>query len=799
MNSLNRSFVSLSALFYDWKWLSAYLPVDDSHSSQTLSKLLSEIFSPIDVSVKNELLLHVEEANLLAYGISTDKALPNLNFIEPTTRTPLSTSFSNLNEARKRKYYKPMNFGIETDYLPVSIEDYQTWIQSSAHKDAWSSLITEFQTKALSILRDFKIETASVDILNALQHQFSNLPSLYLSGMESPDLSIFTLAKIRAGLASSLYEKALSDTNDKVLNKNDFLLLGGALSGIQNFIYDTPTKGAGKSLKARSFYLQMLVEAVLAEIQQRLHLDLTHTIYSSGGGFYIVCSNLATKKEGLIELSHEIESYFYSKFNGKLSISLEWTEMSKNNLAANSDPNSQTLKDVWMGLSQKLSDKKKRKFLHLISNQQDFFEPKDGRPQKRQSQLFDNELIELGKFLNKTSGLELKNSNGKDVDLEADSNSVELLATSSGTWTLKLVGRANISRPIDSLLMTVFVDGDSSESIYLLGGNFVPEEKGIPIDYSKLADMSVGVKRLGVLRMDVDNLGWLFGNGFSLEKHSLARLSALSYSLDYFFRGYINSIFNERLNTHVLKLKEKEKPNESQGNQEATKEKIRFRDKCILLYSGGDDLFCLGSWDAVWVLASLLRSKFYEFVGEHPSVTLSGGLVLVKGTYPIAAAARLSNEEENNAKTKIFSFNGEDNAKNSISIFNTPLNWDFEFPIINALYEDLALFVGSSGIGPNLLTNIFGWYSMATSVESSPKQKLAWRWLSAYQMSRIARILNDGQTIRFKEWILDLQRTMYEGGEYRRISGESIVIHEGSYSFLTYLSLSARLTELTLK
>ena len=45
-------------------------------------------------------------------------------------------------------------------------------------------------------------------------------------------------------------------------------------------------------------------------------------------------------------------------------------------------------------------------------------------------------------------------------------------------------------------------------------------------------------KRLGVLRMDVDNLGQIFQQGILPERATLSRYAALSRSFDYFFSGY---------------------------------------------------------------------------------------------------------------------------------------------------------------------------------------------------------------------------------------------------------------------
>ncbi|MDW8101235.1 MAG: hypothetical protein RML36_17335, partial [Anaerolineae bacterium] len=49
---------------------------------------------------------------------------------------------------------------------------------------------------------------------------------------------------------------------------------------------------------------------------------------------------------------------------------------------------------------------------------------------------------------------------------------------------------------------------------------------------------SKGIQRLGVLRMDVDNLGKLFAEGFG-ENATLSRVAALSFAISLFFEGWV--------------------------------------------------------------------------------------------------------------------------------------------------------------------------------------------------------------------------------------------------------------------
>jgi CRISPR-associated protein Csm1 len=85
--------------------------------------------------------------------------------------------------------------------------------------------------------------------------------------------------------------------------------------------------------------------------------------------------------------------------------------------------------------------------------------------------------------------------------------------------------------------------------------------------------------------MDVDSLGRLFSEGLD-GMASLSRLATFSRSLTVFFEGYLNELCRQ------VDLE--------RGNQS----------RLYLLYSGGDDLFAVGSWDAVIELAERVRAEF---------------------------------------------------------------------------------------------------------------------------------------------------------------------------------------------
>ena len=103
-----------------------------------------------------------------------------------------------------------------------------------------------------------------------------------------------------------------------------------------------------------------------------------------------------------------------------------------------------------------------------------------------------------------------------------------------------------------------------------------------------MAEVSEGIHRLGVLRMDVDNLGTVFQKGLA-QRATISRVSTLSFNLSLFFEGWINA-FLKREN---------------------------FQNRTYLIYSGGDDLFLVGSWDKIIEAAYEIRKAFGRYTQKQ--------------------------------------------------------------------------------------------------------------------------------------------------------------------------------------
>lgn len=117
--------------------------------------------------------------------------------------------------------------------------------------------------------------------------------------------------------------------------------------------------------------------------------------------------------------------------------------------------------------------------------------------------------------------------------------------------------------------------------------------------------------------LDADRMGEAFATGFRREGRDLAtpsRLAALSRTLEVFFT------------TEVLTLlEEPRRYRERLGWDDPSAQRKEARYPLLYsVYSGGDDLFLLGPWDALLDFALDLE-RLYRLFTRHPRLTLSGG------------------------------------------------------------------------------------------------------------------------------------------------------------------------------
>ena len=203
---------------------------------------------------------------------------------------PLQSVFNILNGNHQNFYYHQGD-----------MDDHGKINYPSPEKTAFSK---EFYIKIRqTMLENFRGMDWSEEYLNSLlavmEANLTYVPSS-TSNEELSDISLYDHVKLTAAIASCIYDY-LNENHlnykEELFNKKDFydreafLLCSMDISGIQNFIYTISSKNALKTLRARSFYLEMMMEHMMDLLLEKLQLSRANLLYSGGGHCYLLLAN----------------------------------------------------------------------------------------------------------------------------------------------------------------------------------------------------------------------------------------------------------------------------------------------------------------------------------------------------------------------------------------------------------------------------------------------------------------------------------------------------------------------------
>ena len=139
-------------------------------------------------------------------------------------------------------------------------------------------------------------------------------------------------------------------------------LIGGDLSGIQKFIYTISSDGALKSLRARSFYLELVTEEVVQQILTALTIPRTNVIYAGGGNLYILAPAGEKTCDAIKQVREKINDWLLDEFQSKVFLALANHEFKKEDISNNN------FAKHWTQTTKKLAEIKAQKFKDKITS-----------------------------------------------------------------------------------------------------------------------------------------------------------------------------------------------------------------------------------------------------------------------------------------------------------------------------------------------------------------------------------------------------------------------------------------------
>ncbi len=653
-------------------------------------------------------------------------------------------------------------------------DDFQT---TPDYTKLWNEFIGEFKFIQANTYHAF-----SETLLNLLYKYTTSIPS---STINFPDISLYDHLKTTAAIATCLYD--LRESGETPSER--FLLIGADFSGIQAYIYQIVSKYAGKNLKGRSFYLRMLSDAVVRYLLKSLDLFQANVIYNSGGGFYILAPNTSSTRRRLNEAILKIEEHIFNTHRTSLYVAIDSVPLSDDALMHR---NGKDLSKTWGELFVKRDRKKNCRYGSMLKQKYDnFFTPiqiggetptdritgeEIGPDEKafKEGELsplkaITKQQIVLGRMLRdydvmvvseesipywsdrhpiEPAGLgfhyyflKREDLDKMKVQLRASADKVTVVTPNGENGNCDFMGRVD---GIDNIYALDFYGGNE-----LIDGEVITFEDMCEKHYS-----SDSMRRLGVLRMDVDNLGSIFQKGISPERASLSRFASLSRSFEFFFSGYLNTIW------HELGPK-----------------------RSLILYSGGDDVFIVGSWEVAIEFAKRIQEDFSDFACQNKAFSISGGLVLVPPKFPIMKGADLAAQEEKKSKDH----STANQQKNSISILGMPLNWDEEFYAVEELKDKIVNLGVDDQLKKSFTSKVMS--HAANAVISNHKiTSYKTYWMLTYDLGRMKeRVKGEEAKSLIQNCINDVCKSS------KKLNGESINTY---YHSLELWALACRWAEL---
>lgn len=547
-------------------------------------------------------------------------------------------------------------------------------------------------------------------LLEILEGNLSLIPSSTAKD-ERADISLYDHLKLTAAISSCIFdylqEKQTEDYRTALLvhgrdvqKENVFLLFSMDVSGIQKFIYTIHSEGALRNLRARSFYLEFMMEHITDTLLERLELSRANLIYTGGGHCYLLLANTEKTREALCKFEQELNAWLLEQFDIALYVAAGWKECNGSTLR---DEPAGSYGELFRGVTNEISRKKSARYsaeqIRRLNGKRTADYTRECRVCKRVDHLTEDGICQICASILHMS---------KDI-LYTDFFSVtrtpekQGLPLPFGVWLTAEHGESLRKRMTED---TGYVRAYGKNKMFtgkhiatkIWVGNYTTGET-----FGELAAQAEGIERIGILRADVDNLGRTFVSGFESETYgnryvTLSRTATLSRQLSLFFRHHINII-----------LQQPRYSLDGKGKKER---------KAAVVYSGGDDLFLAGAWDDILELAVDIRQEFEKYT--EGTLSLSAGIGLYQPGFPIHVSARETAKLEDEAKmlpgknALTFLPDGEIHEETDgetgevFKISNGTYSWEvFLQEVIEEKYRTIAgFFRNTEGRGKNFLYHL---------------------------------------------------------------------------------------------
>lgn len=677
-------------------------------------------------------------------------------------RTALSSIFNGITLGRQPAVRRAAGYRV-TELSPSALRpgpvDGQD--QVAGYAALWPAFVEGF----VALCRDAPNLALFHEGLLSLSERFTwAIPS---STVDQPDVPLHDHDKSVAAVAACLYRfhaarDELADERairDREVPKYHFLV--GDLSGIQSTLFrlaSQQVKGAVRILRARSFLMAAMVEAVSLAARRKLDLPPYCELLAAGGRFQILVPATDDVADRVAGLRGELERWLADQYLGELGFNLALGRpLSGNDLMQGRFGDSQADANLALAVAKQAPFSTQATGVLKVA----YDEGPDGacaacgvRPATRtdgQTRRCSacHDAHEIGQRLPRAravliaeGGLPPALAGGAAVaampcGMQLAIVTDDIRGDDRDAWRRVLSGyRLPAARDlaVPPAMRHVanhvprFGEGEEGADRYRNLGEAAKEvgADGLKTFAHLAADALEqdgqgglrGRAMLAVLKADVDRLGQIMSRGLGRDL-SLGRLATLSRLTDAFFTIVLPDLLRRD-----------------------------FPDT-YTVYAGGDDLLLLGPWLDMVRLAQAIAEGFQAHVAGNPEITLSAGLEFCGAHEPL-------NRAVDRAEGRLERAKGE--GRNKVCLVAEPaLDW----PVLTAALADAERIDGWMNEKDRSLPTAFVYRSLRVARErdraaKGELQAANWRGRWAYSVSRNLRGRSDPdqERLRFFDGLL---------------------------------------------
>ena len=517
-------------------------------------------------------------------------------------RLPIVSIFSNINLDVKA-YKDKTRYGYHLDTLsPLTSFPHQDLILDETE---YSRLVDDFENNIPNFSTFERFGDILSSWLNLLEKYTWAVPSD--TRYENSDVSLYDHLRSTAAFSACMYRRHVSsiEKGAKWSRQNEFYLVGGDFSGIQNYIFDITNRGSGgasKRLRARSFFIFLFSEVTIHKILHKLNLPLVCNLFSAGGKFLLLAPNIEGVDDILQQAKTEIENEIHRTFFNQFSFLMSWMDIQVFRKELKVYDFFKTADKMF----HRLETEKFRKSLNVL------IDPETGKwdvsafkadkmyaqyngkgdckicgkgPGICEERDMDTggiittcptcyrDKFDIGSELPKCNYIAFgkgplgKKGKGKQIVIFSDrlnkgkeneeSYYVELLKKHENSQKYYLLHDIGLTHMISG-------SNNSKQPLKKYIANNVPLGKdGSVLSFEKISEYSkwekgketLGSDLLGVLKADIDNLGLIFSKGFEnpgraekgydyIDRKTVSRFLTMSRMIELFFSGWIKEIMS---------------------------------------------------------------------------------------------------------------------------------------------------------------------------------------------------------------------------------------------------------------